>query len=305
MNIARLAVLSVVCTWPAVAASDGGCPPGGAARPAQVVFGGPRPMTLSVPANYDAHCAAPLLLVLHGYGSSGKQHEAYFGLTGLVEGHGVLLAAPDGTKDKDGHRFWDTGTDACCNFSGTEVDDVKYLRDLLAEIRAVYNVDARRIFVVGHSNGAFMAHRLGCELSGDVAAVVSLAGTTSSRRGERCRPKAPLSVLQIHADRDESVRYAGGAGILGRDGGVYPGALATTAQWALDDGCTRSRVRGAALDLDSVLPGAETTVSTYMGCPRGTNVTLWTIHDGGHAPAVADRFPGLVWPWLQAHARRR
>lgn len=153
LSIAMAVVLTAAPD--AGAATDGG-------RLGKFVFGGDRPVTLSVPAAWDPRHPAPLLLVLHGYGSTGQQHEDYFGLSGLVDGHGVLLAAPDGTLDAQGNRFWDARTDACCNFKGPPVDDVKYLRSLLKEIRAAWKVDPRRIYVVGHSNGGFMAHRLGC-----------------------------------------------------------------------------------------------------------------------------------------------
>lgn len=300
-----LGVLAVVliCAPSALAASDAGPSPSDAGQPPQIVFGGRRPVTLSVPSGYDAHSPAPLMLVLHGYGSSGKQHEDYFGLSSLVDGHGVLLVAPDGTEDAQGNRFWDARTAACCNFAGPPVDDVKYLRTLIKEIRAVYNVDPRRIYVVGHSNGGFMAHRLGCELSRDLAAVVSLAGTASLRRSD-CHARTPVSVLQIQGDRDVGVRYDGGTNIMGKGGGAYAGAAEMTARWARDDGCKSTRSAGVAIDLESTLPGAETTVSTFKGCPAGIDVALWTIQGGSHVPAVAENFPELVWHWLEAHPRR-
>lgn len=288
------------CASPAPAPVDAGC--GGGGRPAQVVFGGSRPVTLSVPSTYDGACPAPLILVLHGYGAAGVLEESYLGLTGLVEGRGVLLVSPDGTLDSDGKAFWNAGIDACCNFNGSPVDDLKYLGDLLAEIRGVYNVDPGRIFVVGHSNGGFMAHRLGCELSPTISAVVSLAGNVS-QEPIACRPAVPVSVLQIHGDQDGTVLYDGGTNIVGKDGGAYAGALETTTRWADDDGCASTRTDGAPIDLDSMLPGAETAVTSFDGCPAGTDVTLWTIQGGGHIPAVGSRFPGLVWRWLEAHHR--
>ena len=266
-------------------------------RPAQVVFGGDRPVTISVPRAYDG-CPAPLLLVLHGYGSSGKHHESYLGLDTLVEGQGVLVVSPDGTTDSEGSRFWNTGSDACCNFHGSTVDDVKYLRELLAELRGVYNVDPRRIYVVGHSNGGFMAHRLACELPGQLAAIVSLAGTRSLTS---CQ--GPISVLQIHGDRDVGVRFDGGTNILHKGGGAYPGAEETLSQWARDDRCKPTRTASTPLDLESTIAGAETTVSNFEGCPPGTAVTLWTIEGGGHVPTFGPQFSAQVWGWLAAHPR--
>ena len=42
------------------------------------------------------------------------------------------------------------------------------------------------------------------------------------------------------------------------------------------------------LDLDTILPGAETAESAYAGCPNGIDVELWTIAGGSHGPALAN-----------------
>lgn len=263
----------------------------------KVSFGGARPVTISVPRAYSGQ-PTPLLLVLHGYGSSGKHHERYLGLDRLVDEQGVLVASPDGTADSAGDRFWNTGSPACCNFGNSPVDDVKYLRELIAELRGAFNVDPRRIYVLGHSNGGFMALRLGCELSKELAAVVSLAGSTPL---EGC--KTPMSVLQIHGDRDFAVRYEGGTNILGRGGGAYVGAEETASRWARDDKCKAKRTAGPPLDLVSTLPGAETLTATYDGCLPGLDVSLWTMRGGLHVPEFGPQFATLVWRWLEAHPR--
>ncbi len=268
----------------------------------QRLFGGARPVKVSVPKRYAGR-AAPLLLALHGYGNSGKPFESYLGLPRLVDSQGIFLVSPDGTVDAQGHRFWNTGSDACCNFGKSAVDDVKYLRALLVEIRAAYNIDPRRIFVLGHSNGGFMAYRLACELSGELAAIMSLAGATPS-----CRPTSPVSVLQIHGDRDVGVRYEGGTNILKKGGGDYFGALESAERWALEDGCkpfapSPPRRVGQPLDLEAELAGAETVVEDFDACADGVGVSLWTIREGSHNPEFNDAFAGHVWAWLEAHAR--
>ena len=269
----------------------------------QPVFGGSRPVKVSVPKRYAGR-ATPLLLALHGYGNAGKPFESYLGLPSLVDSQGIFLVSPDGTLDAQGHRFWNTGSDACCNFAGSAVDDVKYLRELLAEIRGTYNVDPRRIFVLGHSNGGFMAYRLACELSGEIAAIMSLAGATPD-----CHPTAKVSVLQIHGDRDVGVRYDGGTNILKKGGGDYFGALESAERWALDDGCTPyapapPTTEGQPIDLESELPGGETMVEDFDGCPAGVGVSLWTIREGSHNPELSEAFASQVWAWLESHQRR-
>src|SRR5688572_27262361 len=121
-----------------------------------------RPYGLKVPAGYEGQAPVPLVVLLHGYTSNGAQQAAYFGLPAVADKEGFLLATPDGTRDRLGNRFWNA-TDACCDFFRSGVDDVAYIDAVIDDIAAKYPVDPARVFVAGHSNGAFMAHRYACD----------------------------------------------------------------------------------------------------------------------------------------------
>lgn len=264
----------------------------------RTVFGGERPATLQVPTTYDASKPAPLLVVLHGYGADGLYQTQYMRLAPLVESEGLLLISPDGTIDRSGSHFWNA-TDACCNFNRSKVDDVAYIRSLIADIRHDYNVDGRRIFLIGHSNGGFMAHRMACEAADEIAAIVSLAGATYAD-ASKCTPAAPVSVLDIHGDDDGTIAYDGGFA-----GAQYPSALETLARWQGYDRCAASLTTDASMiDIDRTLAGNETSVQRYSGCANGTGVELWTIHGGPHIPTLARDFATRVWQWLQSHPKQ-
>ena len=109
------------------------------------------PVTVHVPPSYDPATPAPLVVLLHGYTSSGQETEDYLQLTPLADQLGFLYVYPDGTVDAIGNRFWNA-TDACCDFFLTGVDDSGYLRALIDAIAAELSVDAGRIFVAGHSS---------------------------------------------------------------------------------------------------------------------------------------------------------
>ena len=176
---------------------------------ADLVVGGDRPVTVHVPATYDATHPAPLLILLHGYSTSGREHDAYFKLGPAADARGFVYAYPDGTMDSQGNRFWNA-TDACCDFDRTGVDDVAYLTSVIADIRAKLAIDPKRIDLLGHSNGGFMAYRMACDDADLVAAIVSLAGATFANPAD-CAPSAPVSVVEIHGTADETIHYAGGA----------------------------------------------------------------------------------------------
>jgi len=124
-------------------------------------IGGERPVEVVVPPGYDPAKPAPLLLLLHGYVAGGGLQEVYLDLEPEAAARGYLFAQPFGTTDKTGLPFWNA-TDACCNFYGSTVDDSAYLAMVIAQIRQAYSVDPTRIFLVGHSNGGFMTHRMAC-----------------------------------------------------------------------------------------------------------------------------------------------
>jgi polyhydroxybutyrate depolymerase len=160
---------------------------------------------------------------------------------------------------------------------------------------------------MGHSNGGFMSHRLACDRAQRIAAIVSLAGAQWDDP-TRCAPVEPVSVLEIHGDADTTIRYGGGstanadAGIVG---GTYPSAHTTVATWAQKNGCTGALAdTGQTLDVDALLPGNETKVETYGGCPASIDVQLWTIQGGIHEPNLnRPAFGQMVWGFMSAHAR--
>ncbi len=252
------------------------------------------PVTVNVPPSYDPSVAAPLLMLLHGYGSNGLETETYLQLTPLSDQRGFLYLYPDGTADPVGNRFWNA-TDACCDFFSSNVDDSGYLRALIDEIAVQLNVDPARISVAGHSNGGFMSYRMACDHAEILSAVVSLAGATFDDPAD-CAPQDTVRVLQIHGTADATILYNGGI----TPAGTYPGAVATTEQWATYNGC--SLVADTSLppiDLEGSIPGAETTIARYAdGCQPGGSAELWTMVGGGHVPVLSDDFRPLVTDFL-------
>ncbi len=259
--------------------------------------GGPRPVTVHVPSSYDPDTPTPLLILLHGYTASGALQNTYFGLAAVAEERGILYAYPDGTVDSMGDQFWNA-TDTCCDFYGSDVDDVGYLLGLVDEIETKVNVDPKRIYFAGHSNGGFMSYRLACEASDRIAAVVSLAGSTFADPAD-CVATTPLSVLQIHGDMDEVVAYEGGAVASGS----YPSAADTTAHFATLAGCGGLATSGAPINLDPALAGDETTVEAYADCTAGYGVELWTIAGGSHVPTLNPDFPDWIVDFMFAHPK--
>lgn len=213
----------------------------------------------------------PLLMVLHPYAYSAAALVRDYRLEDrAVRDRDWVMVVPEGTRDSKGHERWNASA-ACCGAEPGGPDDVAFLRAVLADVERRTGFDRQRVFVLGVSNGAFLAHRLACEASAEVRAIVSIAGAGPGPSDPPCVPKQPVSVLQVHGARDETIQYTGG--VLG--GARYPGARASLEPWLRFSPCRRTTRRrslywfGPSVEVDSYACGAH-------------RVELWTLPDGDH-----------------------
>lgn len=235
----------------------------------------------------------PLLVVLHCFGCPAELLPAQLGLTRRDD---LLVAVPRGHLDSRGWPFWNASS-ACCDFDRRRPDDVAYVRAVVEDVKAKRAVDPRRIFALGFSNGAYLAHRLACEQADVFAGIVSIAGAGTDGP---CRPALPVAVLQVHGDADEVVPLRGGklGGGLPR-GGDAPAVFETLAAWARRDGCGDL---GEAHDLQ-LSPGVRARATEWRSCAAG-GVAFWRVPGGGHNLPLRREFGELALKWLLDRARR-
>ena len=266
---------------------------------AQSIDGGRGALPLTVPSSYSADSPSPLIVLLHTYGRTGASQDEYMSLSDLADAYGFIMVAPDGTPSeaKNNPRYWNASA-ACCTWGDKELDDSAYLLGIVDLVKDQYTIDPKRVYIIGHSNGAFMAHRLAHDHSGTFAAIVSLAGADQSV--ERPTPPHPVHVLQIHGNADAAISYSGGE----IRGTWYPSARESVENWAERNGCATAGVDAGVLDLDYSAPGMESTITRYTtGCKPGGSAALWTIAGGGHVPELSEHFTRLVVEWLLAHPK--
>ena len=242
----------------------------------------------------------PLLVFLHGLGGSGEEALADPGVRALAARGRMVLVAPDGYADRAGRRFWNAGG-ACCNLDGKAVDDIARLEKLIDQWRARPEIDPDRVFVVGFSNGGFMAHRLACWMDDRIAAIVSIAGAGRAR-DEGCAVTTSIAVLDVHGDADPIVHYGGGRVFDNRALDPHPSSPETLRNWAERLDCLpNAEPHRTTADIDPRLPGAETTIETYAVCPHGS-AELWTIHGGEHRIATPEVL-ARVGEFLASHPK--
>ena len=265
---------------------------------ATVNFPTPRNFSVFVPTNYSSATPAPLVIALSGYNESGADFERYLKLTPLAQSNGFLYVHPDGSKDLHGIRFWN-GTPECCDFQNPKVDDAKYIMSIISQVEAKYSVDINRIYIIGHSNGGFLANNLACNYSDQIAAIVNMAGG-SYANASFCKPSSPISVLEIWGTADETYKINH---ILGKP---IPGALKIFSAWgAINHSDPVTKTSAEKLDLDAKITGAETAVVQYQNCLANTAIDFWRISGAGHTPELTMNFDQSVIDWLFSHPKTR
>lgn len=258
-----------------------------------------RPYKRYVPASYDG-TAWPLLVTLHGMGSSGLQQVQVAGLRGLADERHFLLAYPDGTL-QNGSRVWNA---SCCGNLLLDVDDVAYLRALVADMRQRYAVDPRRIYFQGLSLGGFMTYRMACAASDLIAAVAPMAGSMYVEEEAGCTPAHPVAVAHTHGTADDTVLYGGGTFSAGYWSIAYDSTQGVIDHWLATNGCAATPTSSHTADFEPNLTGAETTVQVFAaGCRQGASVELWTMAGGAHIPTINDAYRTAVIDFLYAHPK--
>lgn len=164
-----------------------------------VVDGRERSFSVHVPAGLPAR--APLVLGLHGLHQTRAGAEATMGLLREAAARRVIVAYPAGWN-----ASWNAGR--CCGRAASAgVDDVGFLRRVVAEVDHLHRVDPSRVSAVGYSNGAMLAHRLVCDAPGWLSAVGAVAGADLT--GSACRAAVPTPTMIVHGGRDTTVPEAG------------------------------------------------------------------------------------------------
>jgi polyhydroxybutyrate depolymerase len=223
-----------------------------------------------IPPTYDSRKAYPIIFAFHGRTNSNVQVREYFGLEKAMPE--AIILYPSGLKNGRSFTWANQGDD------GNSLRDYALFDELLRITSFYYCVDQRRVFVVGHSLGAYFANSVACARAGVVRAVASLAGGLQTFQ---CR--SAVASLLLHNPSDNLVAISEGE--KARD------------TFMAADGVSRQGVA-----VDGVL--GEFNCTWYAGhspvvwCPHGFN----TSYDGSYYPhtwpdktaqAIAYFFRGL------------
>jgi polyhydroxybutyrate depolymerase len=188
---------------------------------------------------------------------------------------GFIVVYPEGTNEENRFRLrkgytWNAGN--CCGWAQEhQIDDLSFTTAMLDKLEAQFNIDSKRIYATGFSNGAMMCYRLACELSNRIAAIATVGAPMGM---PKCQPSRAVSVMHFHGTKDESAPYAGGTGRLSFPGQNFMPVEETIRFWLkalnLEQGKSRVTRIGAAV------------METWGPAKEGAEVILWKLEGGGH-----------------------
>ena len=223
----------------------------------------------------------PILVELHGLGNDvrenikSRHHPNFATVTNLEP---ALIVRPQGAA-----RTWDhipghikdwrrlSGAD------GVPVDDIAFLRAVLADTTAKDNGDPKRAYLYGISAGGYMTARIACEMADEFRAIANLIATARVDQLEACRKSKPMPYMLLASKSDPVNPYAG----LDRGGGsTLVAAEVLVTHFAVRNGC--KTVQEAF-----VPPGDQTTSTTavriqHTECTASSEVLFVKLDGTGH-----------------------
>lgn len=255
-------------------------------RNAQLTLAGvQRKVVLYFPAGLPAK--APLVIVAHGTG--GQAQDAIWGAAAdaLADSKKVLIAAPQARKmstgDWDNHNAGDIYFETHPTLGLAQNPDLQLVAAIIAEARRAYDIDARRVYIVGYSNGAFFSLFAATQLPDRIAAFGSVAGGLV-----RC---ATTAACTFKSSGTSCAQLATKAGWCNCSGTEKPGPLPTAG------------LRPAAHITHAANDG---TVSPYYSCDLadratalGYDVNITIRASGGHDWPTS--YLPNAWPFLSQH----
>jgi predicted esterase len=165
------------------------------------------PYRVYVPKGYAASKAMPLVIALHGLGANEDSFfDSYSQLPPqLAEKHGFLMAAPLGFR-RDG--FYGSSimgaSDAASKRRGEYSE--KDVLEVLRLMKAAYNVDESRIYLIGHSMGAIGTWALAAKYPNTWAALVAFSGVGAASLADNMKA---IPQFVVHGDADNTVNVSG------------------------------------------------------------------------------------------------
>jgi polyhydroxybutyrate depolymerase len=235
---------------------------------------GSRRYLVHVPASYRSGTPMPAVVLFHGGQGSATTIANITGkdtFSVFADRAGFIAIYPNSVSGT-----WDDGRDTV----PVATNDVAFVDALLDEVAKDYNVDNKRVYATGISNGGMMTHRLACDLTRRFAAVATVAANMPVSLSTKCSPTRAMPIAMLSGDADPLMPYAGGSIPSGISGNVL--SVADTVKfWLNKNGLVATAKTTSLTDADAT-DGTTTTLLEYGAAGSSNDIALYSIKGGGH-----------------------
>ncbi|MEM7373436.1 MAG: PHB depolymerase family esterase [Bacteroidota bacterium] len=240
-----------------------------------------RTYRIFLPASYEPGQSLPLVINLHGLGSTDVEQILYSRMDAVADSVGFIVVYPQGIElslNGQTSTHWNAGF-------GTGIDDLGFLSKLIDRLYTDYQIDLSRVYSTGMSNGGFMSYHLACQLSDRIAAIASVTGAITVLDIANCALERPMPIMQIHGTADPTVPFGGTAPFT-------PSIPDVVNFWVGHNQCD---ITPDTLVLPDVDQSDSTTAIRvrYAACDSSVEVHFYIIDGGGHSWPGAEPIPGL------------
>ena len=278
-----------------------------------------RTFNIYIPSFYDKSEQLPLVMALHGRGANGWSMIPLTrkGFNKLADQDRFIVVYPDGIE-----LNWNDGRmdeEADDRAHRENIDDVGFISELIDYMIQDYNIDPKRVYVTGISNGAIMSYRLACELSYKITAIAPVDGNIPHLLFTECLPSRTVSVLAINNLNDPLVPFEGGYiyGLRKINLGKVLSAEESVGFWVNRNMCSVTPVVTEEPDRDP-MDGTRVIRKEYNNGVDGTEVILYVVDGGGHTwPGGLQYLPEsligktcrdidaneIIWSFFKEHSR--
>ena len=249
-----------------------------------------REYLLHVPELYTGAIAVPLVMNFHGGGGTATGQMYLADMRPIADTANFILVYPQGLHlDNGGSTHWNSMLLSDSNKS--TVDDFGFIDALINELSLTYNIDQKRLYATGFSNGADIAFTLGCYLNNSIAAVAPVSGLMlHNPSSANCTPSNRVGVMIIHGTSDD-------ARPLNGINGYYASIDGAIAFWSdvnstsLSPNITTYNSDGLTVELHSYLDQEENAYIEYYKIINGEHLWLNITNDGAGTNQ-------LIWNFL-------
>ncbi|MFC2093218.1 alpha/beta hydrolase family esterase [Bacteroidota bacterium] len=240
-----------------------------------IVDGMTRTYTLFIPENSNGK-NFPLLIALHGGGGTGEGMKKLTDFNNYADEYGFAVVYPNGFE-----KHWNDRREVNRKYTnGKEIDDVKFLTNLIDTLVFKYNIDSNRVFVSGISNGGAMSFYLALNAPEKFAGAAPVAISMPTHMINDDTNVTPIPIMIIFGDEDPLVPYNGGEISIGKikRGKVIPVNDAVDF-WVKNNNCNEEP---EVTYINKRMDKTKAVKYVYIPKQDGAEVVYWLIEGGGH-----------------------